>query len=85
MEGAGHVLCYWTSAQVRQNSEKLGKSLTSGVGKLRQTAEHNGQATYSQVQMGTRVESPGRAKLEKQGPHPHGNLPPLPFLPGDNI
>ena len=30
--------------------------MASGIGKLRQTAEHNGQAMYGQVQIVTRAE-----------------------------
>ena len=42
--------------KLRQDSKKLGRFLGKSRGKLRQTAEHNGQAICSQVQMVTREE-----------------------------
>ena len=54
--------------EARQDSEKLGNSLASGIGKLRKMAEHSGGAIYSQVQMATRGRAPRSwqgAKLEK--------------------
>ena len=45
--------------ELRQDSKKLRKFLGKWSRELRQTAEHNGRAIYSQVQMVTRAEGPG--------------------------
>ena len=48
---------------MRQDSKRLGNSLASGIGKLRQTAEHNGGAIYRQRQKVASLEITSRSQL----------------------